>query len=84
MRNFLIFLLVICLIVGITVRVRYGGGDTYTDLTTAPLLSNDQLELSLDYPEPIGSVAVSDNGRVFFHCSPGVAARGQQASGMGF
>jgi hypothetical protein len=70
LRNFLIFLLAICLIAGITVRVRYGGGDTYTDLTTSPLLSNDQLESSLDYPEPIGSVAVSDNGRVFFTVHP--------------
>ena len=70
MRNFLIILLVICLGMGITVRVRYGGGEPYSDLTTSPLLSNDQLESSLDYPEPIGSVAVSDDGRVFFTVHP--------------
>lgn len=70
MRNFLIFLLVIGLGLGITVRVRYGGGEPYADLTTSPLFSNDQLESSLAYPEPIGSVAVSDDGRIFFTVHP--------------
>jgi len=70
LRNFLFFLLVIGLIAGITLRVRYGGGDNYNDLSTPALLDNARLELSLEYPEPIGSVAVSSGGRIFFTVHP--------------
>jgi len=70
LRNFLFFLLVIGLIAGITLRVRYGGGDNYSDLSTPALLDEGRLELSLEYPEPIGSVAVSSGGRIFFTVHP--------------
>ena len=70
MRNFLVFLLVLSLGVALTVRVRYGGGDRYQDLSTAPLLDNAQLERVLQYPEPIGNVAVSSDGRIFFTVHP--------------
>jgi len=70
LRNFLIFLLVLSLGVAITVRVRYGGGDHYQDLSTPPLLDNAQLERVLQYPEPIGNVAVSSDGRIFFTVHP--------------
>ena len=61
----------ILVIVGsITLRVRYGGGEPYPDLTTTAALSADQLEEYLSYPEPIGNVAVSSNGRVFFSVHP--------------
>ena len=70
MRNFLVFLLVLSLGVALTVRVRYGGGDRYQDLSTAPLLDNAQLERVLQYPEPIGNVAISSDGRIFFTVHP--------------
>ena len=70
MRNFLIFLLVLSLGVAITVRVRYGGGDHYQDLSTPPLLDNAQLERVLQYPQPIGNVAISSDGRIFFTVHP--------------
>jgi sugar lactone lactonase YvrE len=70
LRNFLVFLLVLSLGVAITVRVRYGGGDRYQDPSTAPLLDNAQLERVLQYPEPIGNVAVSSDGRIFFTVHP--------------
>ena len=70
MRNFLIFLLAICLGAGIFVRVRYGGGEPYQDLSTPPILEGLLLEEVLQYPEPIGNVAVSGDGRIFFTVHP--------------
>ena len=78
MRNFLVFLLVLSLGVAIAVRVRYGGGDRYQDLSTAPLLDNAQLERVLQYPEPIGNVAVSSDGRIFFTVHPESRPRGNK------
>lgn len=70
MRNFLIFVLAISLGAGIFVRIRYGGGEPYQDLSTPPLLQGALLEEVLQYPEPIGNVAVSHDGRVFFTVHP--------------
>jgi sugar lactone lactonase YvrE len=54
----------------IVVRLRYGGGEPYPDITGDPLLTGDDLETVLSYPEPIGNVAVSDDGRGFFTVHP--------------
>jgi len=62
--------LVICLAAVTTLRVRYGGGEDYPDISTPPLLDEARLELVLQYPEPIGNIAVSENGRVFFTVHP--------------
>ena len=70
MRNFLIFLRAICLATGVFVRVRYGGGENYQDLSTPPILQGMLLEQVLQYPEPIGNVAVSGDGRIFFTVHP--------------
>jgi sugar lactone lactonase YvrE len=53
-----------------TLYVRYGGGQPYPDLSTAPLLPESSLEVVLSYPEPIGNVAVARDGRVFFTVHP--------------
>ena len=52
------------------VRVRYGGGQPYPDVTGAPILSGNELETVLSYPEPIGNVAMSADGRGFFTVHP--------------
>lgn len=70
LRNLLLFLLTIALAAAIVLRVRYGGGDPYTDLTTAPILAEEALEEVVRYPEPIGNVAVAANGRIFFTVHP--------------
>ncbi len=70
LRYFLLFLLALSIIVGATLRVRYGGGDPYHDLSTTPLLDDTQLEEVLHYGEPIGNVAVSRQGRLFFTVHP--------------
>ena len=63
-------LLAITLVAAIILRVRYGGGDPYPDLSAAPLLNDSQLEEVLNYPEPIGNVAISQQGRIFFTVHP--------------
>lgn len=70
MKNFLLFLLAITLLASIVLRIRYGGGELYQDLSTTPRLGEDALEEVLSYPEPIGNVAVSSGGRLFFTVHP--------------
>lgn len=70
MKKILLFLLIICIAFAIVLRVRYGGGETYPDLTASPLLTEGKLEEVLAYPEPIGNVAVSAAGQVFFTVHP--------------
>lgn len=70
MKQFLIFLLVIAIVGAIVLRVRYGGGVPYQDLSTTPVLEESALQEVLSYPEPIGNVAVSLGGRVFFTVHP--------------
>jgi sugar lactone lactonase YvrE len=54
----------------IVVRLRYGGGAPYPDLTGSPILTESDLETVLSYPEPIGNVALSQDGRGFFTVHP--------------
>ena len=70
MRHFLLFLLSIGLLLCLFMWLRYGGGEPYEDLSTAPLLGEDSLEEVLRYAEPIGNVAVSPEGRIFFTVHP--------------
>ena len=70
MKYFLLVLLAITLTAAIVLRVRYGGGDPYPDLTTSPLIGDAQLEEVLSYAEPIGNVAVNREGRIFFTVHP--------------
>jgi sugar lactone lactonase YvrE len=55
--------------------IRYGGGKPYPkDLSTAPKLGSDALEMVVAYPEPVGNVAASNDTtkaqRVFFTVHP--------------
>lgn len=61
------FFLVLLMIV---LRLLYGGGNPYPDLSTAPLLSEDRLEVAVRSNEPVGNVAVSRSGRIFFTIHP--------------
>lgn len=70
MKKFFLFLLILLLAASITLRVRHGGGEAYPDLTSPALLGEDELEEVLAYPEPIGNVAVSRDGRIFFTVHP--------------
>ncbi|MEM7433423.1 MAG: L-dopachrome tautomerase-related protein, partial [Pseudomonadota bacterium] len=70
MKKILLLLLVIAIIGAIFLRVRYGGGEAYPDLTGTAVLDDAVLEEVLNYPEPIGNVAVSMDGRIFFTVHP--------------
>lgn len=78
MKTFLIILLIVVVAGAATLRVRYGGGEPYPDLTASPRLGEDALEVVLAYPEPIGNVAVSPEGRVFFTIHPESRPRGNK------
>lgn len=70
MKNLLLTILVLVLGATTLLWVRYGGGDPYPDMTTTPMLAASSLEEVLSYAEPIGNVAVSRDGRVFFTVHP--------------
>jgi sugar lactone lactonase YvrE len=78
LKYFLTFVLIICLVAAIALRLRYGGGEPYPDLSTTPLLDESGLEEVLRYAEPIGNVAVSRDGRVFFTVHPESRPRGNR------
>lgn len=78
MKKILLFLLVLAAIGTIAARIRYGGGEPFPDLSTTPLLDAGSLEEVLTYPEPIGNVAVSRDGRVFFTVHPEARAHGNK------
>lgn len=56
----------------IVLRLRFGGGEPYPDLTAAtpPLLPETALEPVVVSEEPIGNVAVSADGRIFYTIHP--------------
>ena len=70
MKKILLFLLVLTVLLTTFAWIRYGGGRPYPDLSTTPILNASDLEEVLSYPEPIGNVAVSAEGRVFFTVHP--------------
>jgi major royal jelly protein len=67
-----ILLLVVILIVTFVAVawIRYGGGDPYPNLSSSPILNSNVIEEVLAYPEPIGDVAMSLDGRLFFTVHP--------------
>lgn len=70
MKKILLLLLILAIIFAVVLRVRYGGGEAYPNLASPPALHSDVLEEVVAYPEPIGNVAVSANGRIFFTVHP--------------
>lgn len=70
MKNILLTFLVLALVCTVILWVRYGGGQPYPDLSTAPQLDASSLEEVVSYAEPVGNVAVSSDGRIFFTVHP--------------
>ncbi|MGB5695018.1 MAG: L-dopachrome tautomerase-related protein [Polyangiales bacterium] len=74
MRRFFLRLLIglLCLFAAVAVLllVRYGGGEPYPDLNGAPIFDESELEVVVSSPEPIGNLAVSADGRVFYTIHP--------------
>lgn len=67
-------LLILVILLAIFMRLRYGGGTEYPDISTQPRYTASQLELVYAHEEPIGNVAVSKDTsretRVFFTVHP--------------
>lgn len=78
MRHLLLILTAVALFGGLILRFRYGGGDPYGDVSTPPILKESSLEEVLGYPEPIGNVALSPEGRLFFTVHPESRPRGNR------
>jgi sugar lactone lactonase YvrE len=78
--NILLRIVLLLVIVGVlalgALRIYFGPGVHYENLTTAPLVTETGLEQVLAHHEPIGNVAVSAAGRVFFTVHPEARPRG--------
>ena len=70
MKNILLILCALVLIGTTILWVRHGGGASYPDLSTAPVLDSASLEQVLESSEPVGNVAVNRDGRIFFTVHP--------------
>jgi sugar lactone lactonase YvrE len=57
-------------LLAVALYARYGGGEPYPDLSGAPIFDESVLEVVVTSPEPIGNVAVSSDGRVFYTIHP--------------
>ena len=66
----LVGLVVLVVLMAVTLHVRYGGGEPYPDLSGTPILDESELEDVVSSPEPIGNLAVSADGRVFYTIHP--------------
>ncbi len=69
-----IVLLVFALSLAIFLRLRYGGGEAYPDISTEPILGSNALEAYFVSVEPVGNVAATHNTsyatRVFMTVHP--------------
>lgn len=74
MKLFLLRLLlglaVLMAALAIVLNLRYGGGEPYPDLSGTPLFDEGTLEVVATSAEPIGNLAVSGDGRVFYTIHP--------------
>ncbi|HEU4412352.1 MAG TPA: L-dopachrome tautomerase-related protein [Polyangiaceae bacterium] len=52
------------------VKLRYGGGRPYPDVSTEPLVPAGRVEVLVEHPLPLGNVTVSRRGRVFYNTHP--------------
>lgn len=69
-RNSALAMIAVIALVALMLYPRFGGGEPYPDLSTAPLFEEEALETVLAYPEPFGNVAASEDGRIFFTVHP--------------
>lgn len=74
------FLLILILVAGtlILLNMRYGAGSAYPDLSRTPEVDESLIEVALSYPEPVGNVAVSEAGRIFFTVHPESRPKGNR------
>lgn len=78
MKRILLLLIILAVLTTVVAWIRYGGGEPYSDLVSTPMLQADALEEVLAYDLPIGNVAVSRTGRVFFTSHPEARPKGNK------
>ncbi len=78
MKKLLLLLVAVASVAIIVAWLRYGGGQPYPDLTSTPLIRQTALEEVLSYPEPLGHVAVTSSGRIFFSVHPESRTKGNK------
>ncbi|MBW2212655.1 MAG: hypothetical protein JRG67_16750, partial [Deltaproteobacteria bacterium] len=66
----LVGLVVFVALLAIVLHIRYGGGEPYPDLSGTPIFNESELEVVVTSLEPIGNMAVSADGRVFYTIHP--------------
>jgi hypothetical protein len=54
----------------IALRLPYGDGEFYPDLSASPTIPKDSLEVFFEFSEPLGNIAVSGMNPVFFTVHP--------------
>ncbi|HNP19167.1 MAG TPA: L-dopachrome tautomerase-related protein [Fulvivirga sp.] len=62
--------LAVLVILSVFIRIRYGGGEYYPNLSTEPLFPEDSLEIVFTYDQAFGNLAVSKDNRIFFTVHP--------------
>jgi len=73
-RALIFTLAAVVLLLATVLRLLYGGGSYYPDLSTAPLLSDDKLEVALQSTNPSGTSAVSRMAGSFSRSTPNPGA----------
>ncbi len=68
--SLLLLILLATIVLATTLRLRYGGGDSFPDRSTVPLLPASVLETVANLDTPPGNIAVSAEGRVFVSLHP--------------
>ena len=61
---------VIVAVLAVVLYGRYGGGQPYPNLSGTPVFEESALEVVVTSSEPIGNVAVSADGRIFYTIHP--------------
>jgi sugar lactone lactonase YvrE len=57
-------------LIALGIRLRYGGGETFPNRTTAPTFAADAAEVVAELPMPPGNIAVGPDGRIFITFHP--------------
>ena len=78
LKKLFLFLVILGAAGAAVLKLRYGEGSPYPAMSGSPLLAEDALELVLEYPEPVGNVAVSADDRLFFTVHPEARPRGNK------
>lgn len=69
LRLFILLILLGVATLGL-LRLHFGGGENYANLAGEPIIEESGIQAVASYPEPIGNVAVSGSGRLFFTVHP--------------